>query len=64
MPHDDDLALIQRVAVKDRHAFEMLYQRYYQRLYGYLIKMLHRADVVEEVLNDVMMVVWSDCRAL
>ena len=60
MSQDDDLALIQRVVTKDRHAFETLYQRYYQRLYGYLLKMLRRTDLVEEVLNDVMMVVWSD----
>lgn len=60
MPQDDDLSLIQRVVAKDRHAFETLYQRYYRQLYSYLMKMLHRTDVVEEVLNDVMMVVWSD----
>ncbi len=59
MSEDDDLTLIQRVVARDRHAFETLYRRYYQRLYGYLLKMLRRPDLVEEVLNDVMMVVWS-----
>lgn len=60
MRQDDDLALIQRVVAQDRQAFETLYQRYYQSLYGYLIKMLHRPELVEEVLNDVMLVVWKD----
>ena len=60
MRQDDDLALIQRVVAQDRQAFETLYQRYYQSLYGYLLKMLHRPELVEEVLNDVMLVVWKD----
>ena len=56
----DDVTLIDQVAVKDRQAFEVLYQRYYQRLYGYLFKLLQRQEMVEEVINDVMMVVWND----
>ncbi len=56
----DDTALINRVAANDRQAFEVLYQRYYQRLYGYLLKLLRRQEMVEEVINDVMMVVWND----
>jgi RNA polymerase sigma factor (sigma-70 family) len=56
----DDFILIRRVAVKDRQAFEVLYHRYARRLYGYLSKLLKRPDVVEEVLDDTMLVVWQN----
>lgn len=50
--------LLRRVAAKDRKAFEALYGIYYRRLFAYLLKLTRRADLVEEVLNDVMFVVW------
>lgn len=59
MPPDDDVALIRRVAAKDRQAFEALYHRYYPRLSGYLFRLVRRKDIVEELLNDVMFVVWE-----
>ena len=60
MSQDDDLTLIQQITTKDRQAFETLYHRYYPRLFGYLSKVLKRQELVEEVLNDVMFVVWKD----
>jgi RNA polymerase sigma-70 factor (ECF subfamily) len=59
MPPNDELGLIRRVAAKDRKAFEALYHLYYRRLFGYLLKLTRRADIVEEVLNDVMLAVWK-----
>jgi RNA polymerase sigma factor (sigma-70 family) len=59
-PEDDDLVLIHRVAAKDRQAFETLYHRYVRRLYGYLAKVIRQPEVVEEVLDDVMLVVWQN----
>ena len=59
MPPDDELALLRRVAAKDRKAFEALYHLYYRRLFGYLLKITRRAEVVEEVLNDVMLAIWK-----
>ncbi len=56
---DDDATLIQRIARKDLRAFEGLYRAYHPRLSRFLIKMLRRAHLVEEVLNDTMFVVWS-----
>jgi RNA polymerase sigma factor (sigma-70 family) len=56
----DDLVLIHRVAAKDRQAFETLYQRYARRLYGYLAKFIWQPEVVEEVLDDVMLVIWQN----
>lgn len=59
MPGDDEQGLLARIAAKDRRAFETIYHRYYRRLFVYLFKMTRRADLVEELVNDVMMVVWQ-----
>ena len=59
MAPNDELALLRKVALKDRKAFEALYHLYYRRLFGYLLKLTRRADLVEEVLNDVMLAVWK-----
>jgi RNA polymerase sigma factor (sigma-70 family) len=60
IPMDEDLVLMRRVAAGDRQAFEMLYRRYAQPLAGYLTKLLHQRELVEEVLDDVMLVVWQN----
>jgi RNA polymerase sigma factor (sigma-70 family) len=57
---EDDLILIRRVAAKDRQAFEVLYHRYAPRLYRYLSKLISQKELIEEVLDDVMLVVWQD----
>ena len=56
---DDDPELIRRVAAKDRRAFETLYQRYVQRLHRYLSRQIQSPELTEEVLDDVMLVVWQ-----
>jgi RNA polymerase sigma factor (sigma-70 family) len=57
---EDDLILIRRVAAKDRQAFEILYHRYAPRLYRYLSKLISQRELIEEVLDDVMLVVWQN----
>jgi RNA polymerase sigma factor (sigma-70 family) len=57
---DEDLVLIRRVATGDCQAFEMLYRRYAMPLAGYLTKLLRQRELVEEVLDDVMFVVWQN----
>ena len=59
MAPDDEISLLRRVAAKDRKAFEALYHLYYRRLFAYLFKVMRRAELVEEVLNDVMLAIWS-----
>ena len=58
-PEPDDRDLIHRVAAKDRQAFEALYRRYGRRIFGYLWRRLRRREVAEELLDDVMLVVWK-----
>lgn len=58
MPRDDDSALLDRIAAGDREAFEVLYRRFHPRVSGYVFRVCRRADLVEEVVGDVMLAVW------
>ncbi len=50
--------LLERIAARDRVAFDQLYRIYYPRLFGYLFRLLRSVGSVEETLNDVMLAVW------
>lgn len=54
-----EAALLARVFERDLRAFEQLYRLYHPRLTRFLFKMTRRAALVDEVVNDTMMVVWS-----
>jgi RNA polymerase sigma factor (sigma-70 family) len=56
---DDELQLLARIKTGDRIAFERLYRIYHPRLTRFLINLIRRPQLVEEVLNDTMMVVWE-----
>jgi RNA polymerase sigma-70 factor (ECF subfamily) len=55
----EESELIERVRARDLHAFEELYRNYQPRLSRFLINIVRRPQLVEEVLNDTMMVVWD-----
>lgn len=55
----EDLELLQRVATKDKMAFEQLYARYFPQLTRYLGRLTRRPELVEEIVNDTMFVVWE-----
>lgn len=57
-----ELALLDAVKRRDRGAFAELYRLYHPRLRGYLSRILSNAAIAEEVLDDVMFVVWKDAR--
>ena len=58
-PASDDRELIARVAARDLQAFERLYRLYQPRLTRFLTTLLRRPQLIEEVLDDTMMVVWQ-----
>ncbi len=60
-PSDEigDTDLIRRICASDHAAFEIFYRRYYQRLFRFAYRVTRRLDVIEEVINDVMFVVWN-----
>lgn len=58
----DDVVLVRRVALGDRAAFETLYGHYYPRLTRFLERVTRQPQLVEEILNDTMLVVWRKAK--
>ena len=56
----EDKVLIRRIAARDAEAFTTLYQRYAPRLAGFLRSRLDQVDLVDEVLQETLLVVWQD----
>lgn len=56
---DTERALLDRVALQDQHAFAMLYARYAAPVRRYLRRCLSHADLVDDVLQEVMLVLWQ-----
>ena len=54
-----DLALLKNVADGDKKAFEQLYERLFIALSRYLTRLTRRPELVEELVNDTMYVVWD-----
>lgn len=55
-------SLLAAVARRDRAAFSELYRTYQPRLHGYLRRMVANVVIIEEVVDDVMFVVWTDAK--
>jgi RNA polymerase sigma-70 factor (ECF subfamily) len=55
----DDNALIRLVGAGDLSAFEVLYRSYFHRLTRFLDRMIRRPNLIEEIVNDTMLVVWQ-----
>ncbi|ETX07528.1 RNA polymerase sigma factor [Candidatus Entotheonella palauensis] len=55
----DDVQLIRRIAAHDRDAFELLYDRYTSRIIAFLNRYLGASERHEDIVNDVMIVVWQ-----
>ena len=58
-PVSGDRDLLARVAARDLQAFERLYRLFQPRLTRFLTTLLRRPQLIEEVLDDTMMVVWQ-----
>ena len=54
-----DAQLISAVAEGDKHAFELLYRSYFPRLTRFLKGMTRNVQLIEEIVNDTMLVVWK-----
>ncbi len=57
--NESDSRLIGLIAEGDRHAFEALYRGYFPRLTRFLNGMTRCAQLIEEIVNDTMLVVWQ-----
>jgi RNA polymerase sigma-70 factor (ECF subfamily) len=54
-----DLALVRRIADKDRRALEQLYTLYHRRLARFLTRFTLQYDCIGEVINDTFWSVWQ-----
>ena len=54
----DEVDLLRRVAQGERLAFDVFYRTYYRRLHRFLEQVIRRPELIGEVLNDTMLVVW------
>jgi RNA polymerase sigma factor (sigma-70 family) len=60
MANDDERALLQRVAKKDREAITELYRIYHARLFKFVYRLTNSYTAADELVNDVMLVVWRN----
>jgi len=54
-----EAVLIKRLIRRDMKAFEILYEEYRKKLSHFIANMVSKPQIVEEVFNDTMMVVWQ-----
>jgi RNA polymerase sigma-70 factor (ECF subfamily) len=54
-----DADLITRLCNADENALEQLYHHYYTRLFRFIARVTRRDDLIDEIINDVMYVVWE-----
>ena len=54
-----DVHLINRIAARDRNAFECLYYRYAPRIMAFLNRRLGPSELHEDIINEVMLVIWQ-----
>jgi RNA polymerase sigma-70 factor, ECF subfamily len=57
--NERDLDLLHRVVKRDRAAFTELYLIHYRRLARFLTRMTSHHDVIEDVINDALWIVWQ-----
>jgi RNA polymerase sigma factor (sigma-70 family) len=55
---EEEAQLLRRIALQDRHAFEALYRTYYRRLTRFLDRLTRKPQMIDEILDDTMLVVW------
>ena len=54
-----DADLIVRLCKHDEQALELLYRHYYSRLFRFVARVTRREELIDEIINDVMYVVWE-----
>ncbi|MDK1024483.1 MAG: RNA polymerase sigma factor [Gammaproteobacteria bacterium] len=54
-----EISLIRAIVQEDRVAMAQLYDIYYPRLYRFLTGMIQDRELIMELINDVMMIIWQ-----
>ncbi|HEX7375251.1 MAG TPA: sigma-70 family RNA polymerase sigma factor [Steroidobacteraceae bacterium] len=55
----DERRLLARVAAHDRHAMQEFYLLYHRRLVRFLARVTRRRELVDEIINDTLLIVWQ-----
>lgn len=55
-----EIQLLQRVAEKQRAAFEQLFRIYHPRLFTFLFRLTRSHGAADELTNDVLLILWKD----
>jgi RNA polymerase sigma-70 factor (ECF subfamily) len=58
--NEAEASLLRRVALRDRAAFQELYLIYHRRLARFLLRLTNRHDLIDEIINDSLWVVWRN----
>jgi RNA polymerase sigma-70 factor (ECF subfamily) len=56
--------LQQQVEKSNQRAFEDLYRLFFPRLFNFAVLYVHKKEIAEEIVNDVMMKIWNKREAL
>ncbi|MDX1405023.1 MAG: sigma-70 family RNA polymerase sigma factor [Woeseiaceae bacterium] len=57
--NEEQLQLLERVADGDKHALTQLYLQYHARLFKFVFRLTRSYTIADELVNDVMLVVWE-----
>lgn len=55
----DEHRLLTRIAARDRNAMQEFYQIYHRRLVRFLTRVTRRRELIEEIVNDTLLIVWQ-----
>lgn len=54
----NDKDLLRRISAGDEQAFALLANRYSDRVYRFIVKIISRTDLAEELVNDIFLRLW------
>lgn len=60
---NDDLALLRRIAARDRAALAELYRGYHARLFKFVYRLTDSYSMADELVTEVMLTVWDKARS-
>ena len=56
---DDEYALLDAIIKRDIRAFEAFYKIYYPRLFRFILRATRQPDVVEELIQETLLLIWQ-----
>lgn len=56
---EEDVTLLKAIAQRDKKRFEILYKKYYQQLYAVAYRYVGQAEIAEEMVHDVFIMIWN-----